>query len=404
MPLHRYIITFLLLSLLVSCSQYQEEQKVPDKSAAPEPVWHPPFPPGRIILHWEYPSELTKEDLKEQIKTREPVIPYWVTSRKAPSEITSGKIKAPKLLHRKKQYLMSISLPLTDPHSFLSIQFDNDVFLSMDYYYTNGIQFQYIHPALQRSRILSIAIPYRKKSLNYFGIRLVQNMYTPTRLDIEQVLVGDRPFASYLYLGFFKTTYDKENKLKLHSGLDIGLLGPTSLGGLIQTTIHSTEPTGWANQIGNDILLSYHASIEKGILEKELLTWNIAAGAIGGTLYDNAYISTLLMAGKQEPYFNGYGLQCGSNRQINKLQYVLIAGLKTTLVGYDATLQGGLFNKNEIYSLSGDEIERFTYSAIAGFQVKYKWFGLTGKIHYISSEFKGGRDHKWVSIGTTFCL
>lgn len=368
------------------------------------PEWSPPLPPGFKFYYLQPASASTEQENDPIIQTRESIIPYWVTTKNAPREIKYAGKDLSEINYKEKSAFYSANLPLTDPHAYFSIQFDNDVFFSMDYYYTNGIKFSYVHPTLQLSRIMQITIPYRKRSLNYYGMHLVQNMYTPTRLDLEEVLVGDRPFASYLYLGFFKTTFDDTKMIKIHSGFDMGMLGPTSLGGLIQTTMHSTEPTGWVNQIGNDVVLSYHAMIEKGILEKGILTWLVSGGGIAGTLYNNLYISTTIMAGKQQPYFSGKGLQCGTNITTQGLQYNVFAGLKTTVVGYDATLQGGVFSSNDVYSFTGKEIKRSTLSVTAGFNLKYKWLWLTGKIHYITPEFKGGRDHKWISIGTTFCL
>jgi len=365
--------------------------------------WASPKPPSTY-----YTISLPKVPVKldtNQIRVRKPEVPLWLSSKHA-STVRERKIRTEDIsVYDRETAEIIRRLPKTDPYRYFSIGFDNDVFFSMDYYYTNGIQFQYFHPGMEKSLPYGLTIPYRRPSLNYFGMRLVQNMYTPTRLDVNYILENDRPFASYLYLGYEKITFDPNRKLKINSGLDIGMLGPTSLGGLIQTTLHSTEPTGWVNQIGNDVVLSYTAGIEKGVVETDFLTLTMKGTAIAGTLYDNLQLDASVLAGRYEPYFQGMGLHCGSDRTYrHNIQYAFRARAKGTLVGYDATLQGGLFNKDNPYSLDAGDILRFTFNAEAGFFFRYRWFELEAGVFYLTPEFKSGRDHKWVHLSATFCL
>ena len=54
-------------------------------------------------------------------------------------------------------------------------------------------------------------LPYPGNSSDYFGISLVQNMYTPTNPDLGEIMINDRPFAAYLYLGHFKISNEALN-------------------------------------------------------------------------------------------------------------------------------------------------------------------------------------------------
>ncbi len=296
-----------------------------------------------------------------------------------------------------------LRMSYTSPYRYFSINFENDAFLAMDYYFTNGITFEYYHPVLERSFYNYMMIPYRKESVNYYGLTLVQNMYTPTRLDTVEIIHGDRPFASYLYLGFRKVIYDENNSMILRSELDVGLLGPTSLGGMIQSTFHRTEPTGWKNQISNDIIVNYNIDVEKGIYQSEHLSFNGTAGIKAGTLYDNIYGGVNIVVGNFVPHYSGFGLRCNHNNIDKLVQYGFVLSGQMTFVGYDATMQGGLFSDNEYY-IDSDLIKRLTHSAKFGLFFKYKWFGLNANIIHLSHEFKGGRPHKWVHFSTTFCL
>ncbi|MBU2650588.1 MAG: lipid A deacylase LpxR family protein [Bacteroidetes bacterium] len=404
----RYIIIIITILIMAACMREQSPEELSLSEAEK--------PPASFLLPWASPQppssyytlrflDVTANVDTNQIRIRKPEVPIWLSSKHAP-QITEKRTKPKSMLvYDSERANIANRLPKTDPHRYFSIGFDNDVFFSMDYYYTNGIQFQYFHPGMEKSLPYGLTIPYRRPSLNYYGMKLVQNMYTPTRLDVTYILENDRPFASYLYLGYEKITFDPGRKIKINSGLDIGMLGPTSLGGLIQTTLHNTEPTGWVNQIGNDIVLSYTAGIEKGIVEKDFFSFNMKGSAIAGTLYDNLQLDASILVGRYEPYFQGMGLHCGRDRTYrHNIQYAFRVQAKGTLVGYDATLQGGLFNKDNPYSLEADDILRFTFAAETGFFFRYRWLELEAGVFYLTPEFKSGKDHKWVHLSATFCL
>ncbi|MFO8130441.1 MAG: lipid A deacylase LpxR family protein [Bacteroidales bacterium] len=370
------------------------------------PKWDHPHNAGPYFLTLKKEKEPTRKTQPEKhsIRVREPVMPLCIASGSADATIPVEKdrqISEPSRYETAREIMLAASL---DPGSYLSIDFQNDAFLSTDKYFTNGIQFAYISPMLSNSLFSNITIPYRKKSVNYFGVNMVQNMYTPTRLDTTIVLNTDRPFASYLYLGFFKQTFDRSKMLRIRSELDLGALGPTSLGGFLQKTIHNTEPTGWVNQINDDILINYTAEIEKGLIAGEHFQLSGMAGGKLGSLYDQAYVSARFITGVFNPYFEGLGFPGKRSRNKERWQAFLHLDARGTAVLYDATLQGGLFSNGNIYTVSGKDIRRITFTGSAGFKVRYQGFELSADLHYITPEFKAGKDHKWVHLKTTICF
>jgi len=88
-----------------------------------------------------------------------------------------------------------------------------------------------------------------------YGFSISQFLYTPSDIEVEENIEGDRPYAAWLYGGFSMTASD-ENQME-YVELDIGITGPRAFGEGTQTTVHewvdSKKPLGWDNQIGETI-------------------------------------------------------------------------------------------------------------------------------------------------------
>ena len=176
-----------------------------------------------------------------------------------------------------KKYLLSAienqkfpSLITRSNESFLQINFDNDIIDYTDRFYTNGIRIDWITPGMQMNPLNFCMIPYWRSGQNYYGISLVQNMYTPSTTKIGGILYGDRPYAAYLFFGSFKITNDAVHNFRQTSELDLGIIGPNSYGEWVQRSFHNSiptnnEPLGWEYQIKNDVVLNYSHGFEKGL-------------------------------------------------------------------------------------------------------------------------------------------
>jgi hypothetical protein len=318
-----------------------------------------------------------------------------------------------------KDYLLSTvnnekfkSMILLSREKFLRIGFDNDILNYTDRFYTNGIRFDYISPAFQQFPLSKLMIPYWRGGINYYGISLVQNMYTPSTTKVEGILFGDRPYAAYLYFGTFKITNDPVNRFRQTSELDIGVIGPYSFGEYIQKSFHNEVPTnsiplGWEYQVKNDLVLNYNYSIEKGIIEKNNFDFSVNGSGALGSLYTNISGGFLVRAGIQNPYFENLGQ---SKKRINRetglknTQFIFFVTSRGKLVGYDATLQGGFFNKSSVYNIPAGNISRFVYQGTAGLTFVYGGFRFDIEQFLISPEFRNGWWHKWVHMSFTFSL
>jgi lipid A 3-O-deacylase len=294
----------------------------------------------------------------------------------------------------------------------LKVQGENDLLDNTDRFYTNGIRIDLVAPFLEASPLSRILVPYWHAGKNYYGICLVQNMYTPSTTKVGGILYGDRPYAAYLYVGSYKITNDSRRLIRVQSELAIGVLGQASLGEYVQKTFHNSvptnsEPLGWQYQICNDLLLNYAVGIEKGILSRPAVEINVNGNATLGTVLTNIGGGIYLRAGRINPWFGDLGVH---KRQVN-----LRCGLKNTqfyffmrsgvrFIGYDATLEGGVLNKTSPYTISSQEMSRVQLKTSAGLAFVQGGFRLELEQFLLSPEFSHGWWHKWVSLGLTFAL
>ncbi|MDP4281314.1 MAG: lipid A deacylase LpxR family protein [Bacteroidota bacterium] len=296
--------------------------------------------------------------------------------------------------------------------SILKINFDNDILNNTDQFYTNGLRFDLISPFLIASPLNLFMVPYWHSGMNYYGACLVQNMYTPSTTKTGGIHYGDRPYAAYLYFGTYKITNDPARKYRQTGELDLGVIGPYSLGEFVQKSFHAAvptnnEPLGWEYQIRNDVIANYNLNLEKGLVSEENIEINTAGGGSFGTLYTNLEGGFCFRAGWFNPYFSDLGIE---KSQINRENHrrnnqIYLYGHSTgRLVGYDATLQGGLFNHTNPYTINARSVSRFMLENSAGVAFTSGAFRLEAEQYLLSPEFHHGWWHWWVHFCLSFSL
>lgn len=301
------------------------------------------------------------------------------------------------------------SMILLSHERSIRINFDNDIFDNTDRYYTNGIRFDFISPYLRQSPLSYLMVPYWGSGSNYYGVSIGQNMYTPYTTKVGGIHAGDRPYAAYLFIGGFKISNDPAKRFRQTSEIDLGVIGPSSFGDFVQKSFHNSvptnnEPLGWEYQIQDDLVLNYNIAYEKGILSSRRFDLNLNAAGALGTLYTNMEGGFQFRAGWINPYFGSHGYSrtlVSKAKGYSKFQFFVFVTSSGKLVGYDATLEGGFFNKSSIYTLKGSEINRFTYRGTLGLTLSYGGVRLDIEQFLLSPEFHGCAWHKWVHIGVT---
>lgn len=277
--------------------------------------------------------------------------------------------------------------------TFIEFKWSNDFTYETDYYYSNGFSFEVLGPWAKLNPINKILVPNPKRSIRQFGVTLVQDIYTPhERFDVEKQLDGDRPFAAYLLLGFIKKTYDPRKRNKIISELQVGVLGPTALGEETQNGIHDLLPTssrvnGWENQISNSLAVNYSAEFYKSFYS---LSWIEFSGVAKGKLgipFTHVELGGSLRLGYFDSYPNGF--EMFSKRRWSTCFFAEALG-KT--VGYNATLQGGVFSSS-VYTL--DNINHFVGSYRLGISAVYNLFKLEIATTFNTPEFSEALSHRW---------
>ena len=282
---------------------------------------------------------------------------------------------------------------------YFRFHYDNDFFTAYDQYYSQGITLDLVHPVLKRNPINWLLIkPFKPKvqygvSFNLFG-------FTPKSILSDSILFGDRPFNANATLKFILIQNDAIKKQLITTALSVGVMGANAKGYQIQYNIHkwlnNPLPRGWQHQIKNDVILNYQLNYEKQLYgyKNNFLLSGIAEGRVG-TVNNNVAVGFCAMAGSFAKRYTPI-----SKPTRNKEIYVYFQN-KVNFVGYDATMQGGIFNKTSPYVIAAKDINRLTYQADAGIVFNLKKVYLTYTQSYLTKEFATGSSHRWggVSVG-----
>jgi len=282
---------------------------------------------------------------------------------------------------------------------YFRLNYDNDLFSGTDQNYTQGFNFELVAPFLIDNPINHLFFKQDECSVRY-GISLEHNAFTPADFEKPEIQVGDRPFAAAIYLKSFIIAVNPERGGRFTSSISIGIIGPAAFGEEMQTGIHqvtgSQMPMGWQNQIRNDLVLTYQAGYEKKLIRiKDFLSFNAQANLLLGTLFTKALLGLN----------GGFGIlntpfEIGSSS--GKLKLYAFVNPLVNFVGYDATLQGGVFNKSSPYTIAASDTERIIGELNYGIVLQSRSFFLQYSRTTTTREFTTGDIVKWGGLKAGF--
>ena len=288
--------------------------------------------------------------------------------------------------------------------------FANDATFRTDYYFTQGMSVNLVHPALGKSSVNKLLLGSKRGGLNYYGFKIRYDGFTPLQISDPEIRYGDRPYAAYIYATQYRIKQDAAKKQRLTSGLDLGFIGPKAGAGKFQTKVHewldAPAPQGWKYQVNTNLVLGYQALYEKELLHvaKVAELVGVAEGSLS-TLYTYAQSGFLLRSGKMNGYFQNLGITSRQNRvDLQKFQFYAQGRFTGRLVGYNATLQGGVLHQNNSYTLKAKEIKRTVSQRSAGLVGAYKGISFESSVVWLTPEFKNGRSHKWMFFELRFII
>ncbi len=288
---------------------------------------------------------------------------------------------------------------------YFRFHYDNDFFSRniTDYYYTQGYSFEVAHSVFAKNPLSKILLRFPDKPVTY-GLAFEHFGFTPTSIKSDKILAGDRPFAGVIMLKSFSISVDTARRQRLSSVVSLGMVGPAAFAGQMQAAIHrwsgDAEPHGWQYQIRNNVVVNYELNHERQIVAiPDFLSLNTNAQVRLGTLSDKVQAGLTLSLG----YFNS-AFSSSQNSRKKDLQVYVYSQPLGSLIGYDATLQGGLFNRSSPYTLAANEINRFTFQHNYGVVLKVRKLYAEYYRTYLSREFKTGRTHVWggLKLGVAF--
>jgi len=295
---------------------------------------------------------------------------------------------------------------LKSNNRYFRYNYDNDFFSATDRYYTQGVYIELILPVFKKTLLAKILIPLGKNAENNYGISFERQGFTPRSIRYQGIYYGERPFAGVSYLSHSLVSTNVEKVLRLTTKINTGIIGPNSKGAEEQKGIHyalnNIQPLGWENQVENDYVLNYEICIEKGLLNKKYFEFIGIADARIGTLYDDICLGAILRAGKMHSYFDDLGLT--RQKEAAKFQWYVFVKGKLKAVGYNATMQGGMINRNSVYTIPSDDITRIVGTVYYGIVIAYKRLSLEYSKANISPEFRNGLSHGRGRIGVNVCF
>ena len=282
---------------------------------------------------------------------------------------------------------------------YFRFNYDNDYFTSRDQDYTQGYNFELVSPSLRKNPINKILL-HPKNTENKFGISIEHIGFTPFNIKSPNIQFGDRPFAATIMLKSFAIATDTIQKSRWVASFNIGLIGPGAFGKEMQVAIHeatgNTIPEGWHNQIKNDIVLNYEVSHEKQLTSyRNLFSLQSYSRLRVGTLFTNAGVGLTTTFGIVNSPFS-------SSKAKKKFSFYGYAQSLVNVIGYDATLQGGMFNKKSPYTISNNELERLTAQVNFGIIMQTRTMHFEYSRSLITREFEVGKSSKWGGIKVGF--
>ena len=307
----------------------------------------------------------------------------------------------------------------------INFRFVNDVYYETDRYYTNGLKLSFISPYLgqtdndsffhscMRNIDQSLAFLYENDTNRNFLFFIGQEIFTPEDRKRTTVIIDDRPYAGWLYIG---AGYNWQHTNTLDSfKVSLGIIGPSSFGEEVQGVIHDliddNKFDGWNNQLENEIgfILNYERKYK--LLESSLYGFGYdAIGHIGGSLGNVSTFANIgfeLRAGINMPTDFGTASWQDSSPDTpslndSKKPSVFAAHCFAAIDG--RVVARNIFLDGNTFADSHDvEKELFVADISIGLSVTYKKYRLSFAHTYRSKEFmKQVEPHNFGTISFSF--
>lgn len=278
---------------------------------------------------------------------------------------------------------------------------DNDSYLAQgsDRYYTNGLFINF-------RRAMNQATLKEGLEKKTYEISAGQKMYNPISGYAPDPDKQDRPFAGYLYAGGALSWFHSNESI-LKTSIEIGTTGPASLAEDGQELLHNTvgfyELDGWQYQIKNELSVNLSAQYTRLLTRSSnnATDFSFEGYANLGTTFSGAGAGILFRAGGLNQLFNsGYtNAIIGNNpktKALVKREIFFYAKPQLNFVGYDATVQGSMFNDKSPVTFG---VKPIVFAQQIGFNYSSQRFTFDFGMIFKTKEIKStAKAHQYGSI------
>lgn len=308
------------------------------------------------------------------------------------------------LLYYSTDNIMAQKVIKSKPY-FAYLNSENDAYVRMitDRYFTNGSTLgigapdSLLHPSVNRllTKIFFDIDKTNKHTSLFFNI----SMFTPSRF-YDSLPFADRPYAGYTSFGLRHFSSDKIRMLRLISTYSLGVLGKYSGQSWLQKHWHDiakkTFVKGWESEIANDIALNINFLGEKRLYQPTKFVDLLGFSELNvGTVENYVGIGAMMRLGWFAAYFNAPTF---ANNSTTQRQIFTILKPQIRFVGYNSLLQGGVFNRSSLYTLSAKSINYIYFQFEIGYGLSLGRYHVAFTQIFRTPEFKGAFNMQWGNI------
>ncbi len=291
------------------------------------------------------------------------------------------------------------------PGTFV-LQVENDLFgAGTDQYYTQGVQVTFVpkdkwEPEWFKD-LMDMIPGVNLDGNSTYVVALGQQMFTPEDTTLPDPDATDRPYAGWLFASVGAIVEKPDSNLLQNVSLDLGIVGPASLGGYTQRRWHSLIgvglPRGWGKQLHNEpgIMLSYQARLRQPILgPQHVLELDVTptAGVALGNVLTQASVGASIRLGQNlgltygAPFIRPSLPAAAIVRAKGQFGWNLFAGIEGRAVARNIFLDG-----NTIGDSRSVDKKNFVLDFQGGIEFTLGYARLSFTQIYRTREFEGQR-------------
>lgn len=266
----------------------------------------------------------------------------------------------------------------------IDFTYENDLFARTDRYYSQGIKLDY---SWKDNKTQS-----RNKLSPYWNAGLLHQVFTPSTIKSDSILVHDRPYAATFSFVIDRILIDSIKNQAFSYGFEVGAVGPAARGEEMQTAIHRLTnnflPLGWQYQIPNGLIFNAHVKSEFRIITvRDWLNVNFGLDLELGTFRTGIKPSLLLAAG-----------------DLNRKRILFYSKSAYHFIGHDGTLQGSLVGKDKSMIITDEEMKRLVFLQEFGLKFGFERLQFTLNYSIQSKTFRNQLSsfHSWGGIGFSY--